>query len=314
MKVSSSFKNQDVAHDPQALFYTCFEPEGQKIKATIIILHGMQEHSGRYIKLATFFASQGFAVLTYDHMGHGKTAKSPQDFSYFQRKGGAQQVIHDAAMMAQHLHALYPNVKHFLMGVSMGSFVARGLLQENKLAFDAAILLATGQKTPGAELLKGFLALINRFSAHQTSKKINAIFSTMNNQKFKEERPQDGTNWLSVNKENRQRFKQDPLCGIPFSNNGFYVLLCLHVRATHKNWMKGIPQKLPILLISGQEDPIGDFGKGVQATAMGLLKAGFLRTELKLYPGVRHEILHEDIQFDVYQDINTWLHKFIPLE
>src|SRR5690606_9617089 len=115
----------------------------------------------------------------------------------------------------------------------------------------------------------------------------------INNQKFKHEQPNDGTNWLSVTQTNRQAFRADELCGVNFSNNAFYGLICLNVAATRSDWSGALPRRMPLFFISGTDDPIGDFGKGVEKTVQQLRDRRFGRVEMKLYPGMRHEVLNE---------------------
>ena len=100
---------------------------------------------------------------------------------------------------------------------------------------------------------------------------------------------------------------KDPLNGVPFSNNGFYALLTLNVNATKRDWAQPIHKTLPMLFVSGGDDPIGNFGKGVKQTVSRLKEDGFVDVELKLYEGMRHEILNEDIKEQVYDDILEWL-------
>lgn len=289
------------------LYHTLFQPQDQKVKATILILHGMMEHSGRYTAFAKYLSEQGFAVLTYDHLGHGRTAKSTDELGFFQLENPAQQLVNDAESMADYLEKLYPDVPHFVLGHLMGSFIARCLLQQAGSHFDGAIISGTGGRISGISLAYGYLALLNRIAPRQRSQFINKTFSWMNNRHFKHEKDFDGTNWLSVNKENRIAFTQDPLCGIDFSNNGFYTLLSLYIRATRKGWTKTIAKSLPVLLVSGSDDPIGDFGKGTNQAAKDLQQDGFGDVTVNLYPKMRHEILNEDIKEQVYREIEQWI-------
>lgn len=281
-------------------FYTLYTPPLKVPKATILILHGMQEHSGRYNELAPFLQLKGFAVLTYDHLGHGKSVKDENDFGFFQKKKPAQRLIDDAANMAQLLDTLFPTVPHFIIGHSMGSFITRCLLQEKSKKFNGAIIVGTGGKIKGGGMLRSYLSIKNVLTPHAKNKIINHTFSKVNNKKFKKEEDADGTNWLSVRKENRENFKNDPLNGHNFSNNGFYGLLQLQTRATRSSWAKNISKSLPLLFISGEDDPIGNFGKGVLKTVQSLKNDGFLDVQYQLYPNARHEILNEEKRQEVF--------------
>ncbi|MFV0346765.1 MAG: alpha/beta fold hydrolase [Bacteroidales bacterium] len=296
------------------LYYSLYEAENEEIRATILILHGMQEHSGRYEEIAESFADKGFAVLTYDHLGHGKTAKNEGELGFFGDKEPARQVVYDAKTMAEYLESLYPNVPHFIFGHSMGSFISRCLLQEISNRFDGAVIVGTGGKIVGAKLGKVYLSVLNAISPRKRSRFVNNAFSKMNNKCFTKDEGATSTSWLSLSKSNQEAFSKDKLNGIPFTNNGFHTLLSLNISATKRHWAKNISKNLPFLFISGASDPIGDFGKGVSKTVELMRKDGFEEIQLKLYPNMRHEILNEDIKEQVYADIMQWMSKLIDRE
>lgn len=291
----------------QNIFHTLYTPKGDDVIATLLVLHGMQEHSGRYDEIARYFAERNYAVMTYDHIGHGKTAETREDLGFFQLKKPAEQLVSDAGLMADKLHQLYPDVPHFILGHSMGSFIARALLQEKSKNFEGAVISGTGGRVPGISLVKIWLAILNKLSPRKRSNFVNNTFSKMNNQKFKNEPGADSTAWLSLSKTNREKFKADNLNGIPFSNNGFFALISINKRATEKDWANNIPKDFPMLFVSGAEDPIGDFGKGVRKTVSDLKKSGFNNITAKIYPDMRHEILNEDIREEVFAKIYQWM-------
>ncbi|WP_314242957.1 alpha/beta hydrolase [Empedobacter tilapiae] len=291
---------------PLNIFYKTIVPE-EEIKATLLIIHGMQEHSGRYENFAKYLADKGILVLLYDHLGHGKTAKIEKDYSFFSLENPKKKLIGNAKIMTKWLEDQYPLLPHFILGHSMGSFITRCLLQEYGNHFDGAIIMGTGGRIPGINLLSSFLSLLNKLIPHKRSQLLNTIFSKSNNKHFKNEENFHETNWLSLDELNRLNFLKDPLCGIPFTVNGFYTLINLNIQATKKNWVKAIPQSLPIYFVSGADDPIGDFGKGVLQSYKDLEQNGFEKVSIKLYPNLRHEILNESIRDEVYQDIIDWL-------
>lgn len=288
------------------LFYTLFSPE--TTKATLLIVHGMQEHSGRYSEIAEYFASHGIAVLTYDHLGHGKSVKDKSEIGFFQLEKPEERLVSDAEMMTDHLATQYPDVPHFILGHSMGSFVTRCLLQRAGDKFSGAIITGTGGPLAGINLLKGYLSLANTIAPrHRTF--LNSVFTKVNNKQFKNDPDFGDTSWLSVNPENRRAFEQDELCGIPFTHNAFYTLFSIYKKATARNWAASISKSLPLLFVSGQNDPIGDFGKGVMHTVNNLKADGFQDVEVKIHPEMRHEILNENIREEVLNEIYHWILK-----
>lgn len=286
------------------LYCTLFSPE--TTKATLLIVHGMQEHSGRYAEIAEYFANHGIAVLTYDHLGHGKSVKEKKDIGFFQLEQPDERLISDAEMMADYLATQYPDVPHFILGHSMGSFITRCLLQRASKKFAGAIITGTGGPLPGIDVLKGYLALANIIAPrHRTF--LNSVFTKVNNKHFKEDKNFGDTSWLSVNPKNRKAFEQDVLCGIPFTHNAFYTLFTVYKRATSRNWATSISRSFPFLFVSGQNDPIGDFSKGVMLTINNLKSDGFQNVDAKIYPEMRHEILNEEIREQVLSEIYDWM-------
>lgn len=309
----SSQKSSYLSPSPTSevkLFHTQFTPDEVPVKATLLIIHGMQEHSGRYGELAGYFADRGFAVLTYDHLGHGKSVKDKKDIGFFQLDQPDEKLISDADAMGDYLHKQYPDVPHFVLGHSMGSFVTRCLLQRASGKFNGAIITGTGGPLAGISLINGYLSLANKIAPHYPTY-LNTLFNTVNNKPFKKDKDFSDTSWLSINPVNRKAFTEDELCGIPFTNNAFYTLFSIYKKATARNWAASIPKSFPLLFVSGQNDPIGDFSKGVIQTVDYLKQDGFKDINVKIYPEMRHEILNEEIREEVFTEIFQWISKHL---
>jgi len=289
------------------LQYTLFEPDTQPVTATLLLLHGMAEHHQRYAAFAQYLTMHGVAVLAYDQLGHGRTAPTNAERGFFQLDHPVERLIRDAAHMAAYLAGLFPAVPHFVLGHSMGSFVVRCLLQQAGHCFQGAVLMGTAAAVPGARLARALVGVLNRLVPRHRTKLLNAFFGWVNNRAFKEPAPIDSLKWLSANEQNQVAYARDPLCGIPFTNNGFYTLLCLLRQATEGAWTRGIPRTLPVLLVSGADDPVGQFGQGVRRVAQQLEHAGVEQVQRVLYPGLRHEILQETTKQQVYHDVASWL-------
>lgn len=305
----SGYLSQNTNDQPK-LFYNLFYPETNEVKATLQIIHGMQEHSGRYSEIAEYFASHGLAVLTYDHLGHGKSVNEKKDIGFFQLDHPDKKLINDAAMMNDHLISQYPDVPHFILGHSMGSFVTRCLLQKIGNQFTGAIIVGTGGSLTGLSVLNGYFSLANRIAPHQKTF-FNSLFNFVNNSHFKKDENFTDTSWLSLSQANRDAFSQDELSGVPFTNNAFYTLFKIYKRATKRNWASNVPKSLPLLFVSGQNDPIGNFGKGVMQTVNNLKQDGFNNVDYKIYPDMRHEIMNEEIREEVLNGIYGWISKNI---
>lgn len=293
----------------QDLFYRLYSPKDQEIKASLLIIHGMQEHSGRYEKIALFFAEKGYLVLSYDHKGHGKTVKNEENFGYFRKNNPGQLLIDDAKIMAEFLQEKAGNIPHFALGHSMGSFVLRSVLQDSCSDFQAAIIVGTGSKNILAKPAKAYLKMMNGMRPYKRSAFLNTSFGKMNNKKFKNDEKPSSTSWLSLSLENQEAFKKDSLSGIPFTYNGFLGLLSVNTQATKRKWAKNISRDFPMLFLSGADDPIGNYGKGIKKTVKNLEKEGFQNIDMFLYENMRHEILNEAIQDEVFDAIYEWLEK-----
>ncbi|MCD6250901.1 MAG: lysophospholipase [Psychrobacter sp.] len=291
------------------LHHDFFEPSHKDtaVKATLLIVHGMAEHSGRYADFAQFLADNGVAVATYDHLGHGQTIKTEADLGFFGEEHPVQSLLKDVIVMADSLKARHPNVPHFVMGHSMGSFIVRNVLKHHAHNFTGAILMGTADTNP----LTKVLLPVNKILAKVAPRQPNTVFaSTMNkvlNSKLENRTSSSQFAWLSANTANIEAYEADPLTGFDFTNNGFMTLFALMEASLNKGWAVTIPKSFPMLFISGAEDPIGNMGKGVRKIVTRLNKQNFSRIDIQLYPNMRHEPLHEKDNQIVYQDVLAWL-------
>ena len=293
------------------LHHTFFEPSNSDtaINATLLIVHGMAEHSGRYAEFAQFLADYGVAVATYDQLGHGKTVKSAKDLGFFGHEHPVQSLLKDVIVMADSLKARHPTVPHFVMGHSMGSFIVRNVLKHHARNFSGAILMSTADTNP----LTKILLPINKLLTKVAPKKPNTLIAnTMNkvlNSKLNNRTSSSEFAWLSEDAAAVEAYEADPLTGFEFTNNGFMTLFTLMEAGLNKNWATTITKNFPMLLVSGENDPIGDMGRGIRKIATRLDKQHFDHISVQLYPHMRHEPLHEKNKQQVYQDILDWINS-----
>ncbi|OXL23565.1 lysophospholipase [Psychrobacter sp. DAB_AL32B] len=269
----------------------------------------MAEHSGRYADFAQFLADHGIAVATYDQLGHGKTVKSAKDLGFFGHEHPVQSLLKDVIIMADSLKARHPTVPHFVMGHSMGSFIVRNVLKHHARDFTGAILMGTADANP----LTKVLLPVNKLLAKAAPKKPNTILANaMNkvlNSKLNNRISSSQFAWLNEDPAAVEAYEADPLNGFTFTNNGFMTLFTLMEAGLNKNWATTIAKDFPILFISGENDPIGDMGRGIRKIASRLEKQHFSNVSAQLYPHMRHEPLHEKNNNVVYQDILDWLNN-----
>ncbi|WP_323842401.1 MULTISPECIES: alpha/beta fold hydrolase [unclassified Moraxella] len=297
------------------LHHTFFVPTGE-IRASLLIVHGMSEHSGRYADFAQFLANHGVLVATYDQLGHGRTVKDKYELGLIDEKHPIQALCKDAIIMADALKKQaskqgVTNVPHFIMGHSMGSFVVRTVLTYHATSFHGAILMGTANRFgPINHLALAVLKLMN----HLNPKRPNMRFATLINNHLQSQirSPISASPfaWLSENTDNIKAFESDPLCGFAFSNNGLIALQALIKKATSPTWYAHTPKDFRLLLVSGKDDPVGNMGQDVIDLQDELIKNNRHTTAL-LYPNMRHEPLHETNKIRVYQDILNWLNVSI---
>jgi alpha-beta hydrolase superfamily lysophospholipase len=276
-------------------------------KASLLILHGMAEHQKRYYAFAEFLNEQGFDVYIYDHRGHG-TDKKFSDLGLFAPSKGYQLVIDDALTVSEYIDANRRGGKFFLLGHSMGSFIARNIIQ-NYDKYNGVIL--SGTSFPPRRVLSGGLmvaSIIKKFKGYRH------ISPFMNNLMFggsKYTKLSDRTafDWLSRSHAAVGAYIHDPYCGYICTASFYQDLLKLIANAGKRSLMQQTKKELPMYIISGEKDPVGNYGKDIKRLIALYKKLGFTNIAFKLYPECRHELLNEINNEEVYSDIFAWLQK-----
>ena len=275
--------------DGHPLFFRVWDTEGAK--ATLHILHGMAEHSLRYSRFASYLNTLGIAVYAQDHRGHGYT-KEEDEKGWFAERDGWKVVTADAWEIDKVVTHDHPDVPHILFGHSMGSFISRVVLSEHSQAFAAAVFCGSGSS-------QGIVGKAGKIIAGRNARKYGSrmpdqLFEKIAFGSYIRHFPGEGLfGWLSRDKEEVRKYDEDPLCGFTCSS-GFYIdLLTLIEEANSRKRIAGIRKDIPIMFISGAEDPVGGYGKGVEKAASLYRKAGIEDVRLVLFPDDRHEILNE---------------------
>lgn len=279
-------------------------------KGLVQISHGMNEYLGRYDEIVKFLVGKGYGVCGYDHLGHGKSVKKREALGYFSKKNGADHVVDDVYLFNLEVRKLYPTVSfvpQYLLGHSMGSFIARLTVAKYPDAFDKVIFVGTGGPNIKVGLGLPLVRLISLFKGPKnTSKFINNLMFGKFNDRI--ENPKTSKDWLTRDAGVVDRYLHDPYCMFPFKNRGYRDILILNKRCNDKRWFKGYKKELPTLLVAGKEDPVGDYGKGIVAVYDSLQQNG-AEVEMLLYEDCRHEVLNELNRKEVFDDILTWLEK-----
>ncbi len=288
------------------VFYR-YVPRETAPRAILQISHGMCEYIGRYEPFADYLCGLGYLVAGNDHIGHGETAKSEADLGF---TGGAECLVDDVYRLTECLKAEYPGLPVVLFGHSMGSFVARRYLEKYPEAADAAMISGTGgpdSPTGFGKALTRFLMLFHGERYRSTFVKNIAFMGY--NKHFESENCKDA--WISRDREIVARYGKDPLCQFTFTLRGYYDLFTLLGKVSKKTWAGNLKKDLPILMISGDDDPVGAYGVGVKKVYDRMLAAQMSDVTLKLYDGARHEVLNETNRAEVFADIAAWLEQKI---
>ena len=286
-----------------------YVPEG-KIIAVLQIAHGMVEFIDRYENFAAFLASKGILVVGNDHIGHGGSVKSEEDWGYFGENGN-RILLDDMHELTRLTKEKYPNLPYFLLGHSMGSFYARQYLGEFGNELDGAIIMGTGLEplfvVKGGMFLCKLIALFKGW--RYRSNFVNQVAFGSYGKKFEPLRTR--ADWLSKDEALVDWYINEPRCSFLFTLNAYYSMFEGIARLHDKKLLEKVPKDLPIFFVSGEDDPVGSFGKEVVYSVETLKEVGVKNIDLKLYPNDRHEILNETDKETVYADLYEWLMKHI---
>jgi len=281
-------------------------PEG-KVVCILQIVHGMAEYIERYEELARYLGEKGILVTGDDHLGHGKSVPEGGIYGYFCEQDPATVVVRDVHRLKKMTQEDYPGVPYVILGHSMGSFILRNYLFRYGTGIEGAIICGTGSKSKALVMASQIIAAVQGVvlgDAH-ASKLIDRLAFGSSNKKIADAKtPFD---WLCTDAEVVDAYLKDELCGFTFTVNGFKTLFQLLKRLNKAENLNKMPKDLPVIFISGDMDPVGDYGEGVRKAYEDFQNAGMKRVSMKLYPGGRHELLNETNKKQVYEELYPWI-------
>lgn len=292
------------------IFVRCRMPKDGEIKAVFQMTHGMAEHGERYEEFAEKMCEAGYAFVINDHIGHGKSIKSKADYGYFgnEKNSKGDCFVDDVHTLTLMLKQEF-NKPIILMGHSMGSFVARRYISKYASDIDGAIICGTSGSNPGAKAGIFLAGTISKVKGEKyRSKLIDKIAFGSYNKKFEGRTAFD---WLSKNTPNIDKYIADDGCGFLFTASGYKNMFELLDSVSSPDWYKAVPNELNMLLVSGADDPVGNYSQGVIEVYNKLKQTNHKNAEYKIYAGDRHEILNELDRETVFADIIEWCDKLI---
>ncbi|CAK20695.1 alpha/beta hydrolase [Listeria welshimeri] len=278
--------------------------EVEKPIGLIQIVHGMAEHGARYDLFAKRLNQAGYIVVADDHRGFGKSAINESYLGHLDGETGFQNMIQDEVSVRTYIKENYPNLPYFIFAHSMGSFIIRTFMAQHQV--DGVILSGSGLQ-PTALLKMG--QIITKYRVKKDDKKRSGFLNKLAfwgyNKPFNENHR---FSWLSRDVAVYEAYEKDPFCGPVVGTSGFFHNLFEVVKVSQqKETLESVPKDLPILLLSGSDDPVGHFGKDTPKIALALEKAGVEDVTYKIYENARHELVNELCKETVFQDVIDWL-------
>lgn len=276
-------------------------------RAIVQVVHGINEHGGRYASFAQYLAVFNIGLAVHDQMGHGDTAAACGRFGYFAPQDGWKNLLQDILFFRRQLVSKFPGLPIFLFGHSMGSFAVRCLLIDDDTAYDGVILSGTGSNPRWLYDFGLFVCLLARLrhGKEGKSKLLQLLcFGRFARLFAAEAHPMA---WLSRVEQVYRDYAKDPYCrflpSISMYREMFRAMRYMDQPAGYAK----VRRDIPLLLVSGDQDPVGGMGKGISRVYRRYCDAGLQDVELLLYPGGRHEMLHEQNRDEVFGDILEWL-------
>lgn len=304
MKFESSFLSEA---DGLEISVMAVIPDQKPYRAVVQLVHGMSEHKERYLPFMEYLAKQGYVSVIHDHRGHGKSVKYKEDLG-FTYGGGAQAMLQDIGTVNRKIHTRYPELPLILMGHSMGSLAVRAFAAKHDSLIDMLIVCGSPSYNTAMPLgvLLARLEQAVRGPRHR-SKLIEAMAFGAGAAKFKNDK--NCRAWICSDPAVAKEYKESELCGFTFTDDGYLALFELMRQAYDVEHFSCMKPKMPVLFVSGAEDPciidVRHFAKTVKA----MRRAGYQDVKGKLYPGMRHEILNEIGKEQVYRDLAVYTKK-----
>ncbi|MBQ6622658.1 MAG: alpha/beta fold hydrolase [Mogibacterium sp.] len=284
-------------------------PDGEP-KAILQIIHGMVEFIERYEDFAKYLNRYGYIVCGEDHLGHGQSVAGESEYGYF-GKGGNDLVMKDIHQLRLNMQALYPDLPYLMLGHSMGSFLIRQYLTEgdpvHAEGLRGAIVMGTGWQ-PVAVLKFGKLVtgVKGMFAGgHSRSRFVDVVSFGSNLKRI--EHPRTKSDWLTKDTAIVDWYEAEPKCQFTFTVNGYYNMFKGIEKAQDKSRMAKLPEGLPLLFVSGAEDPVGNYGEAVRKAFVVYQDNSPCDVDIRIYEDDRHEILNETDRAMVYEELKDWL-------
>jgi len=280
-------------------------------KAIVQVLHGMAEYGSRYARLAEALAAAGYTTYAHDHRGHGKSIPRGTPPGHMADSDSWNRIVEDAHGVNREITKRQADLPIIVLGHSMGSFVLQQLLFEHPNDMVAAALSASSGKPPPIAMVGKLVARIERarVGKRNPSSVLQRLTFGEYNKTFSPARTE--FDWLSRDPDEVDKYVADPLLGFAVSTQTWLDLLNALDRISNPQNVAKIPKSMPLYLFAGDQDPVGDFGKGMKRLYDAYKRVAIFDVRLKLYPGARHETLNETNREEVTRDFIAWCDEIV---
>ena len=300
-----SFPSADGRTTVHAVRWT---PEDGKYRAILQITHGMVEYIERYRAFAEFLNDNGFLVVGHDHIGHGESVVSKDEWGYF-AEHPSDTVVADMHTLREMTQKEHPGVPYFMLGHSMGSYMLRKYLAIHGEGLAGAVIMGTGCIPDNTTKLAMFIAKMQAafLGWHHRSKLLQKLSYDKYYHQFDLTGKNASNSWLTKDEEIVKAYYADPKCTFVFTVNAYMGLFEAVLFDNQQENIEAVPKSLPLFFVSGAMDPVGGCGSGVKKVYNKFDVAGKEDITWKLYDNDRHEILNETDRDVVYHDILAWM-------
>lgn len=306
MKREMRFRSCDGINNIHAV---CWEPEGEA-KAVLQIVHGMCEYIERYEEFAEYMNSQGIAVVGHDQLGHGLTVSREEDYGFIAEENPVGKLMGDIRRMYRGARKHFADVPFFLLGHSMGSYEVRKYSTLYGTDYAGIIIVGTGNENPvktemGLTTINAYIKLKGMRDRNKVV--TGLMFGGGDYAKYDMTGKDLSNAWITKDESVAGKYYNDPFCTFTFTLNGYKTLVTLVKYVCKQENVDKLPMNVPVLVVSGSDDPVGAMGEGVRYFYDQIISSGKTNASLKLFEGDRHEVLNETDRADVYEYIYNWM-------
>ena len=306
MDVMVTSKTWRSTYDGHQLNGKVYIPEISRYKGVFHVVHGMTEYIGRYDSFMRRIAEEGYVCFAYDHLGHGDTATDDSELGFIAEKDGWKYLVGDVLSVGNEMRNEYKGIPYYLLGHSMGSFIVRLAASGADIPPDKLIVMGTGGPQFGAGLGVFIAKILGSIHGPRSySSLIEKMAFGSYNKKFGDD---DKYNWLTKDPDIRKAYAADKYCTFHFTVSALQDLVRLNIECNKKECFSSTDKKNPVLIVSGGDDPVGNYGKGPEKVC-DLYKKYGVNASVKLYNGCRHEILNDTCREEVISDISDFINK-----